>query len=664
MSEKLNQNHNFNETKLEIKDLESISPELATISTKLTTILKDFRNKDNEIGDDGLIFFSLSDQFNNRKIINVSWKFPNITFETYNEETKKKEFIIYNVKDSELVEDIDKNEILKNLEKWQVLLSAMEEIFTQNNKELFWELNDEDTLKTDIFDKHEMKLKWKNLREIQVLLSENIQNLSKVQSIFTDKQKKDFLRQQKKYLEFIMWVWDKYEWAASYLKETAWNFEIITKNIVSNSPIDEVFVYMAEMHQKIDDNNKQSKSVEDSYKDFMDFMSMLLLARLKSDPETPERYFVNFSKLLTWRWEYKNWSFSSADIDDDLRRPELATEALMYVFVREWWMLEKMWLKNLDKNLANKRVWDELEELNESLKETWLPEYLSLENLVDPTLLSLKDKNYEELNIETQSKLSFVNRLKTELNNRKLSWKKVDYTSDNPNNEDNISFIVNSIHQKCILDIQENLDKNISSNNVFDKSYWFWKSAEDFWLEWVQKEAYDLFVNMNWVWLLTISDKSAAVLKEGWKILGMLGVWFAAHCFLAPLALWVVAHWAVMWAGFTVVTEWISSKWYDSKKEMATDLSSSLILWTTLWGVWNKVIDLWKNIAPNAWKLLRYTKNWAILWADLWTWFLLDGKREEIINHKFHSQQKLIEVPPEVSLKDIYANPEKYKNPE
>jgi hypothetical protein len=72
MSEKLNQNHNFNETKLEIKDLESISPELATISTKLTTILKDFRNKDNEIGDDGLIFFSLSDQFNNRKIINVS----------------------------------------------------------------------------------------------------------------------------------------------------------------------------------------------------------------------------------------------------------------------------------------------------------------------------------------------------------------------------------------------------------------------------------------------------------------------------------------------------------------------------------------------------------------------------------------------------------------
>ena len=413
MSEKLNQNHNFNETKLEMKDFESVVWEL-------TNILEDFRTKDNEIEDNEWIIFSLSDQFDNRKIINVSWKFPNITFETYNEETKKKEFIIYNVKDSELVEDIDKNEIPKNLEKWQVLLSAMEEIFTQNNKELFWELNDEDTLKTDIFDKHEMKLKWKNLREIQVLLSENIQNLSKVQSIFTDKQKKDFLRQQKKYLEFIMWVWDKYEWAASYLKETAWNFEIITKNIVSNSPIDEVFVYMAEMHQKIDDNNKQSKSVEDSYKDFMDFMSMLLLARLKSDPETPERYFVNFSKLLTWRWEYKNGDFSSADIDDDLRNPKLATEALMYVFMREWWMLEKMWLKNLDKNLANKRVWDELEELNESLKETWLPEYLSLENLVDPTLLSLKDKNYEELNIETQSKLSFVNRLKTELNNRKL----------------------------------------------------------------------------------------------------------------------------------------------------------------------------------------------------------------------------------------------------
>lgn len=654
MNEKLNQNHSINESKLEMKDFESVVWEL-------TNILEDFRTKDNEIEDNELIIFSLSDQFDNRKIINVSWKFPNITFETYNEEIKKKEFIIYNVKTSELVEDIDKNEILKNLEKWQVLLSAMEEIFTQNNKELFWELNDEDTLKTDIFDKHEMKLKWKNLREIQVLLSENIQNLSKVQSIFTDKQKKDFLRQQKKYLEFIMWIWDKYEWAASYLKETTWNFESITKNIVSNSPIDEVFVYMAEMHQKIDDNNKQSKSVEDSYKDFMDFMSMLLLARLKSDPETPERYFVNFSKLLTWRWEYKNGDFSSADIDDDLRNPKLATEALMYVFMREWWMLEKMGLKNLDKNLANKRVGDELEEFYDCLKTTWSP--IPWEQLVDPELLSLKDKKYEELDLEAQSKLSFINRLKTELNNRRLSWKKVDYSND-LNNKDNIQFIVNDIQNKCVLDIQNSLEKNISSNYFFDKSFWVWKSAEDFWLKWVQKEAYDLFVNMNWVWLLTISDNSAAVLKEGWKILGMLGVWFAAHCFLAPLALWVIAHWAVMWAGLTVVAEWISSKWYDSKKEMATDLSSSLILWTTLWGVWSKIIDLWKNIAPNAWRLVRYTKNWVILWADLWTWFLLEGKREKIINHKFHSQQKLIEVPPEVSLKDIYANPEKYKNPE
>lgn len=654
MNEKLNQNHSINESKLEMKDFESVVWEL-------TNILEDFRTKDNEIEDNELIIFSLSDQFDNRKIINVSWKFPNITFETYNEEIKKKEFIIYNVKTSELVEDIDKNEILKNLEKWQVLLSAMEEIFTQNNKELFWELNDEDTLKTDIFDKHEMKLKWKNLREIQVLLSENIQNLSKVQSIFTDKQKKDFLRQQKKYLEFIMWIWDKYEWAASYLKETTWNFESITKNIVSNSPIDEVFVYMAEMHQKIDDNNKQSKSVEDSYKDFMDFMSMLLLARLKSDPETPERYFVNFSKLLTWRWEYKNGDFSSADIDDDLRNPKLATEALMYVFMREWWMLEKMGLKNLDKNLANKRVGDELEEFYDCLKTTWSP--IPWEQLVDPELLSLKDKKYEELDLEAQSKLSFINRLKTELNNRRLSWKKVDYSND-LNNKDNIQFIVNDIQNKCVLDIQNSLEKNISSNYFFDKSFWVWKSAEDFWLKWVQKEAYDLFVNMNWVWLLTISDNSAAVLKEGWKILGMLWVWFAAHYFLAPLALWVIAHWAVMWAGLTVVAEWISSKWYDSKKEMATDLSSSLILWTTLWGVWSKVIDLWKNIAPNAWRLVRYTKNWVILWADLWTWFLLEGKREKIINHKFHSQQKLIEVPPEVSLKDIYENPEKYKNPE
>ena len=52
MSEKLNQNHNFNETKLEMKDFESVVWEL-------TNILEDFRTKDNEIEDNEWIIFSL-----------------------------------------------------------------------------------------------------------------------------------------------------------------------------------------------------------------------------------------------------------------------------------------------------------------------------------------------------------------------------------------------------------------------------------------------------------------------------------------------------------------------------------------------------------------------------------------------------------------------------
>ncbi len=657
MSEVLKQNFSWTkESNLELKDFYSIEVEVRWL-------LRNFWVNDYEVEP---IIDSLDNFLKDKKIIKVSWTEPCISFKVYNEINGKKENIIYNVESWLFLDDIDikLREAQKKLEKWQVLLSAMEEIFTQNSKEYFWELNDEDTLKTDIFDKHGFKLKWKNLRQIQVLLSENIQELLIIQSAFTDKQKKDFFRQQKKYMEFVMWVWDKYEWASLYLKESLSNFKSIAENLIYNLPIDEVFIYMVEIHQKIDNNNYQSQKVQESYKLLNNYLCNSLLNRLKSDPDTPDEYFVNFSKIITWRWDYKNGSFSSADIDDDLRRPELAADALAYVFTRKWWMFEKMNIKNLDKNLSNKRVWDELDEFNKLLWDTWakfdwekIPWDFFIINFWYSELLDLKDKKYEELNLEAQSKLSVINKLNKKLKAKTLAWKKVDY--ENPNSKNWFWTMYNEMMQEFSKDLESSIEKLFGSSNPFSRAYWVWKSAEDFWFVWVQKEAYDLFVDMNWIWLLDISDKWEAFSKWVAKFWAMLAVSLGVS--VLTWWLWFIASWAIVWAAWTITYWWLNPTWYDTPWEMASELSTSLAMWTALWAVWWAYLP---KVWIKSWTLTRRAKKiWAWIF-DMSLWFGAELTRWKAMDHFFHSQQKLIEVPPEVSLKDIYANPEKYKNPE
>ena len=587
----------------------------------------------------------MEDELENKQILKFSYNSPNISFKI--KENWKEKNIIFNLNEEKFYSENESNEKLKEipkkLEKWWILLSAMEEIFTQNQKEFFWEINDEDVLKTDIFNKNGLNITWKNLRDLQIIYRENQKELFDLP--LNEKQKKDFLNQQKQYVNMFVWIWDEYEWWATYLLETEKHFNQILDSIVKNSSLTELFTYMAMIHQKMDQNNWQSISVKKSYKIFIDQLNSFVLNRLKKENAKDED-FVTFSKLLIWKW---------SDIDDDLRNSTLATESLMYVFTRKWWWFEKLNIKDLDKSLFWVNVSDKIKELKEEFKKAWI----EVQNDMSFILLSIgfwrlynnKEKNYKDLDFEAQTELSVLNKFIKKFKRKRQSYdrrnKKNILDKNKINWWEEIRDILKEVSSEYIEESQDEIERLFSSNNIFNKSFWTGKKAEDFWLAWVQKEAYELFINMNWIWLLNISDTTKSWAKLLWQIWVVL---VASVC--AAIVTWgwsLALQWAVAWAVWSWAS-WIAfPRWYDTKKEAVVDLTSDVIIWTWTWAIW------WKLTEPAIRKVSKLFWNWAttksvVTWTDIaLLWFTPEIWRIWQIEKNFH-WQGLILSPEEYQL--------------
>lgn len=587
----------------------------------------------------------MEDELENKQILKFSYNSPNISFKI--KENWKEKNIIFNLNEEKFYSENELNEKLKEipkkLEKWWILLSAMEEIFFQNQKEFFWEINDKDVLKTDIFNKNELNITWKNLRDLQIIYRENQKELFDLP--LNEKQKKDFLNQQKQYVNMFVWIWDEYEWWATYLLETEKHFNQILDSIVKNSSLTELFTYMAMIHQKMDQNNWQSISVKKSYKIFIDQLNSLVLNRLKKENAKDED-FVTFSKLLIWKWN---------DIDDDLRNSTLATESLMYVFTRKWWWFEKLNIKDLDKSLFWVNVSDKIKELEEEFKKAWI----EVQNDMSFILLSIgfwrlsnnREKNYKDLDFEAQTELSVLNKFIKKFKRKRQSYdrrnKKNILDKNKINWWEEIRDILKEVSSEYIEESQDEIERLFSSNNIFNKSFWTGKKAEDFWLIWSQKEAYELFVNMNWIWLLNISDTTKSWLKLLWQIWVVL---VASVCATIITWWWSLAlQWAVAWAVWSWAS-WIAfPRWYDTKKEAVVDLTSDVIIWTWTWAIW------WKLTEPAIRKVSKLFWNWAttksvVTWTDIaLLWFVPEFWRIWQIEKNFH-WQGLILSPEEYQL--------------
>lgn len=688
MWEKIKENKDFQNENL--KDFWKIENELIDIL---------FENNWGSVmeTDEILEFLENSPELKNKKFLKFSYSSNKIFFETV-DNSWKKEKLIFNLETKKFEKEIEKklSETPKLLENSSNILSAMDDIFQRNeNDEFFWEINEKDVLKTDLYDKNSLKLKWKNLRELQIIFRENQKKLDSIQSSFSPEEKKDFIRQQKKYLEIFSWIGDKYEWWAAYLLETETNFQKIAENIIKNSSITEVLLYMAELHQKIDWNNFQSKTVEKTYKMTMDLFSEWLFQRLKKE-NAPDSDFVNFSKILTWRGDYKNWKFEDKDIDEELRNPALATEALNFVFTRKWWMFEKMWIKNLDDSLKNKNISDVNKELELELKHIFWQE-IKAENFYSSPVFSwfmwdwfwslnqFKWKKYEDMDFQNQTKLWVINKIIISLKTKRINKIKI---SENPNDKNSLNSIMQDIAETYMKQSEKNIEKIFSSDNPFSKSFWKTKTAKDFWLTWIQKEAYDLFVNMNWVWLATLSDSTTYGLKFIWKIGAV--VWVSIWA--AILTGWtsLVVQWAVAWAAWSASAWWVFWKWYDTKKEALVDTTTDLALWTATWALsWAvSAVAIWakswffkewvKKWISNVKKMEKWKDvivNWTVIpkkditlksslflnAVDFWIWWVTEFFRDKKITEIFHNQNSIVNSKDD-DLEKIYKNQNKSKN--
>lgn len=486
---------------------------------------------------------------------------------------------------------------VNELEKTDKILQAMDYIFTKNDEEWwFWAINDKDILKTWKFWE---EYRWKDLKYLKNAYEEAFSNIDSIDfEIFPQNVKDDILRQKKLYLEMIMWIWDKYEWAAKYLKIDEESFKKISQDLVNNLTIQNLLLLLKDFHTKIDENNFQSTSVERSYKLTMETLHRLTLDRLMQENASNED-ILKFAKIVTGRWYYYDNSWQNLEIDDNLRDQNISNEAILFMMNREGWIIDKInedWNINIvDEKVENKnpssivsdlentfyeKFWEELRVTNyfrTMLNSSWYWDILDIWNL-----------SYNELRYEQKVKISVLYRVLEKLNEGKSFWdktKQMDYIWNKNYILEEFAWLFNEVAKDYRKEVTKNLEKAFWSWDIFDRDFYFWKRAKDLWLDWTDAEIFELFQEINWNWLFDLSDTSIDNLKTTWKFVWVLAIWIAVPFIVLPWAA-LVAQWAAAWAAATLASMALYPKWYDTMWEAFFDISSDLLVWTVTWVLW------------------------------------------------------------------------------
>lgn len=107
----------------------------------------------------------------------------------------------------------------KYVESADRVLDAMEYVFNKNDREVFGYLNNQgDIVDTDEFWK---EFQWLNLQELSEFMKFKMTsyNVSRAEVDWKLQSDQAMLDIHEKYLDMLMWIWDKYEWWAEYLKK-------------------------------------------------------------------------------------------------------------------------------------------------------------------------------------------------------------------------------------------------------------------------------------------------------------------------------------------------------------------------------------------------------------------------------------------------------------
>lgn len=567
----------------------------------------------------------------NITFVSLEWNESNIIIRYYDyEDQKEKELVfdlnaqeneslyVWDSSDEVYAQKLEDTKMLwKHAEKADLILQVMDYVFQKNEEEWFDELNHEDivdqeglmnSLTQEYRDKlHELKIDFwdMNLLNLQKEFETVLSEYSDLRWWIYEKDltSDDLLLESKqKYLDMIMWIWDKYEWAASYLKKDTQIFEETLCDIISNKSIEELLQFIIDQHEIIDSNDYQSTTVEESYKTYIEKLQWETFQRLKNENAT-EKQFLDFAKIITGRLNDNN-------IDDNLRNQELSNEVVLHIISRKDGVMDKI---NKDKSIVveDEKVWNQLPmnivldvayqikqqsglDWSEFMKTIWFWE-----------MLELWAESYNDLTLEQKIKTSTLVRLLDKLRN-----------TDKPLTNEYLWDLFRSIAHEANEVVIDSLNNNFDAS-LFDWEWW--KTSADYDhldLSEAQKDLFDIYQDINGNWLFDFSDNTIWYAKTAGKITAAIVAWVA----VAPFVVWwAIATWVAVGLTATVVSMGLNPQWYDTQWEAWLGIVWELWLWAATGAVWWALVQwFWTRTAVFANKYMWVSKRKAL---SLWLWF-------------------------------------------
>lgn len=449
---------------------------------------------------------------------------------------------------------------------------------------------------------------------------------------------KFFVETSKRYIEFMVWIWDKYESGVVALKEKdryKWvetSLELLP-SIFDSMDDKGMLNYVAEVYKKIYENGFRSDNVKNSYKLYTSWLNRLVYNKLRTrllhakDEKSSNELMHNclsFAKLITWRWFINNTKVS---IDEDLKDPVLANEILVHLMADKLWLIDWMlskWQINITDKLAmNQKPSAICKDFKEYFWRRLWKEYDSdkfLDNIWFWDLKTIKSDSYEWLTIQQKIKISVLKRVVIKL---RWTWK-IDMKQ--------LWTIFTEIWQDWFNVVNQSISQNFSA----DMLNWKWKTSKTFGFSGIRAEVFDLYNDIQWTWLLKFSDNSINSLKKAgdvWVILwSSILAWIVIWTTL-PISVTAMSGAAITWAvvGAVGTTAWIlvNKNGYDSKVGMVKDIWSELAFNSWMWAFWwassAKFIKTWVK------SLWDYAKNLWVNTADLSLWAAGEWWRQKYI---------------------------------
>lgn len=541
-----------------------------------------------------------------------------------------------------------------DLEKLDDVLAAMEHIFKLNESEVRGYINDDDIVTVTTFWDD---LKWKDLNFLSDSARElfvKIHFLSK-ESATSIEHKKDLSEKYQKYLQYVMWIWDKYEGGISYIQLPEEQIDVVVWSILSPMNTSESFYYLIDVHAQIDSNNFQSSSVEEYYKLLAKKLHLSIFKKLKNDEWTTDWDYIELAKIITGRLiqtkeipilysketketEYRN------DIDSKLKDPDLANQILLHMMYREGWVISKIQndpdFKIEDEKIKNRSAWEVVNNCVEKLNERQITyiertekdgEVIETEKIVDgrefieanmgPEILQLWNQSYDSLSIQDKVLISTLARLEEKLADKKMRGARTGYKKKLPETLENLITVFNEISQDAYDDVRELYEDNFEW--TFWNLNWDWKDSSDFnsaELEPLEKEALELFNEINGNGFFDLSDKWWAT---AWTV-GKIG----AVIWLAILVAWPATATALGTKTAAVIgTKTVWLMWTKTAAALTTTKAVAAVWtitqWTAIWGAASvmSMWVMWKGY--DSWEEFKWDAStdiafWALTWAIWW----------------------------------------------